>query len=70
MTNRGRTPILRNLVGVQPRNIDTNFEANPCSGSREKEVEKTKRVHAADDNNNNDDGDDRHRVIARVTLTH
>ena len=35
MKNRGRTPILTNLVGVHLRNIHTKFEANPCSGSRE-----------------------------------
>ena len=39
--NRGSTPILRNFVGVQPRNIHTKFEANPCSGLRE--VEKLKK---------------------------
>ena len=35
MKNRGSTPILTNLVGVQLRNIHTKFEANPCGGSRE-----------------------------------
>ena len=35
--NRGSTPILTNLVGIHTINIHTNFEANPCSGSR-KEV--------------------------------
>ena len=33
--NRGNTPILTNLVGVHPRNIHTEFEANPCFGLRE-----------------------------------
>ena len=36
MKNRGNTPISTNLVGVHPRNIHKNFEANPYSGSREK----------------------------------
>ena len=35
MKNRGRTPILTKLVGVHLRNIHTEFEANPCRGSRE-----------------------------------
>ena len=35
MKNRGSTPILTNLVGVQLRNIHTKFEVNPCSGLRE-----------------------------------
>ena len=35
MKNRGSTPILTNLVGVHQRNIHTEFEANPCSDSRE-----------------------------------
>ena len=61
MKNRGSTPISTNLVGVHPRNIHTKFEANPCSGSRE-ESKKFKKVHA-------DKGDNRHRVISRVTLT-
>ena len=34
MKNRGSTPILTNLVGVQLRNIHTKFEVNPCSGLR------------------------------------
>ena len=38
MKNRGSNPILTKLVGDHPRNIDTKFEANPCSGLRE-EVE-------------------------------
>ena len=63
MKNRGSTLILTILVGVHLRNIHTKFEANLCSCLRE-EVKKTKKVHADDDNN-----DDRHRVIARVTLT-
>ena len=42
MKNKGSTPILTNLLGVHPRNIHTEFEANPCSGSRE-EVKKTKK---------------------------
>ena len=50
MTNRGSTHILTTLVGVHTRNIDSKFEANPCSGSRD--VEK-----ANDDDN--DDGYDR-----------
>ena len=66
MNKRGSTPILTNLVGVQPRNILTKFEANPCNGLRE-EVEKLKKVHADDNNNDDDDG---HSLIARVTLTH
>ena len=33
--NRDSTPILTNLVGVYIRNINTKFEANPCSSSRE-----------------------------------
>ena len=41
MKNRGSTPILTNLVGVHPSNINTKFEANPCSGLRE--VEKLKK---------------------------
>ena len=41
MKNRGSTPILTNLVGVDPSNIHTKFEANPCSGLRG-EVEKLK----------------------------
>ena len=35
MKNRGITPILTNLVGVHPRDINTKFEANPCRGSSE-----------------------------------
>ena len=35
MKNRGSTPILTNLEGVNPRNNHTKFEANPCSGLRE-----------------------------------
>ena len=42
MKNRGSTTILTILVGVHPRNINTKFEANPCSGLRE-EVEKQKK---------------------------
>ena len=42
MKNRGSTPILTNLVGVHPRNIHTEFEANPRSGSSE-EVDKQKK---------------------------
>ena len=41
MKNRGSTPILTHLVGVHPRNIQSKFEANPCSGLRG-EVEKLK----------------------------
>ena len=67
MKNRRSTLILKNLVGIHPRNIHTKLEANPCSGSRE--VEKTKKVHAENDAHNNDDDDDGHKVIARVTLT-
>ena len=29
------TPILTNLVGVHPRNIQTKFNANPCSSWNE-----------------------------------
>ena len=35
MKNGGSTPILTNLVGVHPRNIHTEFEANPCCSSSE-----------------------------------
>ena len=35
MKNMVSTPILTNLVGVHPRNIHTQFEANPYSGSKE-----------------------------------
>ena len=42
MKNRGRTPILTNFVGVHLRNIQTKFETNLCSGSRE-EVEELKK---------------------------
>ena len=42
MKNRGSTLTLTDLVGVHPRNINTKFEANPCSGLRE-EVEKLKK---------------------------
>ena len=31
----GSTPILTNLVGVNPRNIQTKYEENLCSGWRE-----------------------------------
>ena len=41
MKNRGSTLILTNLVGLHPRNIPTNFEADPCSGFGE-EVENVK----------------------------
>ena len=34
MKNSGSTPILTNFVGVHPRNINTKFEANQCSGLR------------------------------------
>ena len=37
MKNMGSTPILKNLVGVHPKNINTKFEANLCSGLREVE---------------------------------
>ena len=43
MKNRGSTPILTNLVGVHPRDINTKFEANPCSGLREVEKLKSSR---------------------------
>ena len=36
MKNRGSIPILTNLVGVHPRIIHTKFEANLCSGLRDK----------------------------------
>ena len=58
-TNKGSTPILTNLVGVQQRNIHKKFEANLCCGFRE--VEKNLKVYAATDHG--------HRLIARVTLT-
>ena len=32
--NRGSTLISTNLVVVQPRNIYTKFEANPCLGHK------------------------------------
>ena len=35
MKNRGSTPILTKLVGVHPRNTNTKFEANQCSGMRD-----------------------------------
>ena len=35
MKNRGSIPILTNRVGVHLKNIHTEFETNPCSGSRE-----------------------------------
>ena len=35
MQNRGSSPFSTNLVGVQPRNIHTQCEANPFSGLRE-----------------------------------
>ena len=47
--NMGSTPILTNLVGVNPRKIHTKFEANPCSGLRE--VEKLRKDHVDGDNN-------------------
>ena len=43
MKNRDSTPILTNLVGVNPRNIHTKSEANPCSGLRE-EVEQVPEI--------------------------
>ena len=58
MKNRGSTPILTNLVGVHPRNINTKFEANPCSGWRG-EVEKLK--------SSRDNDDDGHSLIASHT---
>ena len=57
MKNRGSTLISTNLVGVHPRNINTKFGANLCSGSRE-EVEKLEKLHADNDG---------HRVIASHT---
>ena len=42
MNNRGGSPIFTNLVEAHPRNIHTQFEANPCSGLRE-EVKKLKK---------------------------
>ena len=42
MKSRGSTTILTNIVAVQLRNINTKFEANPCSSLRE-EVEKPKK---------------------------
>ena len=35
MKNWGDIPILMDLVGVLPRNIQTKFEANGCIGLRE-----------------------------------
>ena len=45
MKNRGSTPILTNIVGVNPRNINTKFEANLPSGWKE-EVEKLNKFTA------------------------
>ena len=67
MKNRGRTPILTNLVGVHLRNIHTKFEANPWNGLRE--VEKLKKFTPTTTTTTDDD-DDGHSLIARVTLTH
>ena len=62
MKYRGSTPILTDLVGVHPRNIRTNFEANPCSGLRE-EVEKLKKFTPTTLTTTDS-------LIARVTITH
>ena len=71
MKNRDSTLIFTIIVEVHPRNINTKFVANRCSGLRV-EVEKLKKVHADEyennDDDNNDDDDDGHRVIARFTL--
>ena len=69
MENRGSTPILMKMVRFHARNIHTNFDANPCSGSREEDGNDDD-DNNNNNNNNNDDDDDGHRVIARVTLTH
>ena len=61
MKNRGSTPILTNFVGVQTRNINIEFEANPFSGLGV--VKKVK-------NDYDDNKDNGHGVIARITLTH
>ena len=67
--NSGSTLILSNSVTVHPRNIHAKIKANPCSGMRE-----VKKAHDNDnnkgDNKNNDEKENRHRIIARVTLTH
>ena len=47
MKNRGSTPILTNLVGVHPKNINIKFEVNPCSGKRE--VKKLKKFTTTTD---------------------
>ena len=59
MTNRGSTHILTNSVGVHTSNIDSKFEANPCSGSRD--VEKAKKFTPTTTTTTTD-------TIARVTL--
>ena len=56
--SRGSIPILTNLVGLQPKNIHTKFDANLCGGLREVET-----VLDCYNNNNND----KHRVIATHT---
>ena len=61
MENRGNTLILTNFVGVHPRNIYIEFEANTFSGL--KGVKKVK-------NDYDDNKDNGHSVIARITLTH
>ena len=42
INNRDITPIFTNLVGVNPWNIHTKFDANPCSSYRD-EVKKVQR---------------------------
>ena len=66
MKNRGSTLILTNLVGIHPKDIQTKFEANPCSGLRE--VENLKKNHA-DYDNDDDDNNDGHRVIRSLSVT-
>ena len=65
MKNSGSTLIFTNFVGVHPRNTNTKFEANPCSGLRE-EVEKLKNCSRRRQQRRRGNG---HRLIARVTLT-
>ena len=44
MKNRGSTPVLTNLVGVQTRNIHRKFEAKLCSGL--KRSKNTSEIHS------------------------
>ena len=61
MKNRGSTPILINLAGIQPRNINSKVEANPCSSLGE--VEKVK-INSYRHDDNDYKG---HRVIAKLS---